>query len=95
MLLGIIHFLGYLYLGICVVVGVTYLTLYAFWSAYLAINGKGDRAMQLEGNDIEAYFFFLLGNLIIKSIKLRRKFRHFVEMRRQKKLKKAISRLSH
>jgi len=95
MLLGIIHSLVYVYVGVCVVIGVTYTLLYSFWSAYLTFKGDGDKATQLEGDDIEAYFFFLLGNLIIKSIKLRRKFRHFVEIRRQKKLKKAISRLSH
>ncbi|MDP3445527.1 MAG: hypothetical protein Q8T08_21925 [Ignavibacteria bacterium] len=95
MLNDIIYSLGFLYLGVCVVVGVSYAILYGFWSAYLTLKGDGDKAMQLEGSDIKSYFIFLLGNLIIKMIKLHRKFRHYVEMRRRKKLKKAISRLSH
>lgn len=106
MLFGIINTFIFLYVGICVIVGVTYTILYSFWSAYLAVNGKGGKTTKshkkskhetphLEGEDIFAYFIFLLGHLIIEIIKFRRKFRHFVEMRRRKRLKKTINRLSH
>lgn len=94
MLNGIILF-GYIYGIICVVVGVVYVSLYGFWSFYYLLTGKGDKVTELQGSDIGALFFFLIGNLIIKSIKLHRKFRHYVEIRRRKKIKNTVSRLSH
>lgn len=95
---AIINILGAVfvfYLVACVVIGVCYCSLYLFWSCYQIAKGDNEKVMQLDYRDIEGLFFILLRTSVIKSRKLHKRFNHFLKVRRQKKLKKAIRRLSH